>query len=45
MAKRRITLNQDRKKRYATVYDQFPYEVRDKLESLDGWEIVQTIGY
>ena len=42
MAKRRITLNQDLKKGFATVYDQCSQEVKDKLESLDGWETVQT---
>ena len=42
MAKRRITLNQDLKKGFATVYDQCSQEVRDKLESSDGWETVLT---
>ena len=42
MDKRRITLNQDLKKGFATVYDQCYQEVRDKLESLDGRETVQT---
>ena len=38
--KRRITLNQDLKKVFATVYNQCSQEVRDKLESSDGWETV-----
>ena len=42
MAKRRITLNQYLKKRFSTVYEQCSQEVRDKLESSDGWETVQT---
>ena len=42
MAKRRITLNQDLKKGFATVYDQCYQEVRDKLELSYGWETVQT---
>ena len=42
MAKRRITLNQDLNKGFATVYYQCSQEVRDKLESSDGWETVQT---
>ena len=42
MAKRRITLNQDLKKGFATVYDQCYQEVRDKLESSDGWKTVLT---
>ena len=42
MAKRRITLNQDLKKGFATVYDQCSQEVRDKLESSDGWDTVQN---
>ena len=37
VAKRRITLNQDLKKGFATVYNQCSQEVRDKLESSDGW--------
>ena len=37
VAKRRITLNQDLKKGFVTVYDQCSQEVRDKLESSDGW--------
>ena len=41
VAKRRITLNQDLKKVFTTVYDQFSQEVRDKLESSDGWDTVQ----
>ena len=35
-AKRRITLNQDIKKGFDTVYDQCSQELRDKLESFDG---------
>ena len=42
VAKRRITLNKDLKKRFSTVYDQCSQEVRDKLESSDGWENVLT---
>ena len=42
VAKRRITLNQDLKKGFATVYDQCSQEVRDKLESPDGWETILT---
>ena len=42
MAKRRITLNQDLKKGFVTVYDQCSQEVRDKLESSDGWDTVQN---
>ena len=42
VAKRCITLNQDLKKCLATVYDQCSQELRDKLESSDGWETVQT---
>ena len=42
VAKRRITLNQDLKNGYATVYDQCSQEVMDKLESSDGWETVQN---
>ena len=42
VAKRRITLNQDLNKGFATVYDQCSQEVRDKLESSDGWETVLT---
>ena len=42
VAKRCITINQDLKKGFATVYDQCSQEVRDKLESSDGWETVQT---
>ena len=42
VAKRRITLNQDLKKGFATVYDQCSQEVRDKLESSDGWDTVQN---
>ena len=38
----RITLNQDLKKGFATLYDQCYQEVRDKLESSDGWETVHT---
>ena len=33
VAKRRITLNQDHNKGFATLYDQCSQEVRDKLES------------
>ena len=42
VAKRRITLNQDLKKGFSTVYDEASQEVRDKLESSDGWEIIQS---
>ena len=42
MAKRRITLNKDLNKGFSTVYDQCSQEVRDKLESSDGWEDVQA---
>ena len=42
VAKRRITLNQDLKKGFDTVYDQCYQEVMDKLESSDRWETVQT---
>ena len=42
VAKRRITLNQDLKKVFATVYNQCSQEVRDKLESSDGWDTVQN---
>ena len=42
VAKRRITLNQDFKKGFATVYYQCSQEVRDKLESLDRWETTLT---
>ena len=42
VAKIRIILNQDLKKGFATVYDQCSQEVREKLESSDGWETVQT---
>ena len=42
MDKRRIALNQYLQKGFATVYDQCYQEVRDKLESLDGSETVQT---
>ena len=42
MAKRRITLNQDLKKGFATVYKQCSQEVRENLESSDIWETVQT---
>ena len=42
LAKMRITLNQDLKKGFATVYDQCSQEVREKLESSDGWETVQN---
>ena len=42
VAKRHITLNQDLKKGFATVYDQCSQEMRDKLESSNGWETVQT---
>ena len=42
VTKRRITLNQDLKKGFATLYDQFSQEMRDKLESSDGLETVQT---
>ena len=42
VAKRRITLNQYLKKRFATVYNQYYQDVREKLESLDGWETIQT---
>ena len=42
MAKRRITLNQDLKKLFATVYDLCYQEVREKLESSDEWETVLT---
>ena len=42
MAKRCITLNQDLKKGFATVYDQCSQEVKDKLESSDGWDTVQN---
>ena len=41
-AKRRITLNQDLKKGFAKVYDTCYQEVREKLESSDGWETVQA---
>ena len=37
VAKRRITPNQDLNKGFSTVYDQCFQEVRDKLESSDGW--------
>ena len=40
--KRRITLNQDLNKVFTTLYDQCYQEARDKLESSDGWETVQT---
>ena len=40
VAKRRITLNQDLKKGFVTVYNQCSQEVREKLESSDGWETV-----
>ena len=42
VAKRHIALNQDLKKGLSTVYDQCSQDVRDKLESSDGWETVQT---
>ena len=42
VAKRRITLNQDLKKGFDTVYHQCYQEVMDKLESSDRWETVQT---
>ena len=42
VAKRLITLNQDLKKGFATVYHQCSQEVRYKLESSDGWETVLT---
>ena len=42
MPKRRTTLNQDLKKVFATVYDQCSQEVRDKLESSDGWDTVKN---
>ena len=42
VAKRRITLNQDLKKGFSVVYNQCYQEERDKLESSDGWETVQT---
>ena len=42
VAKRCITLNQDVKKGFSTVYDQCSQEVRDKLELSDRWETVQT---
>ena len=42
VAKRRITLNQDLKKGFATMYDQCSQEVRDKFESSDRWETVQA---
>ena len=45
VAKRRITLNQDLKKGFATVYEQCSQEVRDKLKSSEGWETVQTDQY
>ena len=41
VAKRRITLNKDLKKGFATLYDQCSQEVRDNLESSDGWETIQ----
>ena len=42
VSKRRITLNQDLSKGFATVYNQCSQEVREKLESSDGWETVQN---
>ena len=42
VAKRRITLNQYLKKGFAKLYDQCSQEVRDKLESSDGWDTVQN---
>ena len=42
MAKRRITLNQELNKGFATVYDQCSQELREKLESSDGWETVKN---
>ena len=42
VAKRRISLNRDPNKGSALVYDQCSQEVRDKLESLDGWETAQA---
>ena len=42
VAKRCITLNQDFKKGFATVYDQCSQEVRDKLEPSDGWETLKA---
>ena len=40
--KRHITLKEDLKKGFATLYDQCYQEVRDKLESFDGWDTVQN---
>ena len=42
VANRCITLNQDLKKGFSTVYDQCFQKLRDKLESSDGWETIQT---
>ena len=42
VAKRRINLNQYLKKGFDTVYYQCSQEVKDKLDSSDGWETVQT---
>ena len=42
VSKRRITFNQYLKKGFVTVYDQCSQEVRDKLESSDGWDTVQN---
>ena len=42
VAKRRIILNQNLKKGFATVYDQYSQEVREKLESSDGWDTVKN---
>ena len=42
MYKRRINLNQDLKKGFATVYDQCSQEVKDKLESSKGWYTLQN---
>ena len=45
VAKRHITLNQYLKKGFATLYDQCYQELRDKLESSDGWDTVQNNQY
>ena len=45
VVKRCITLNQDLKKGFATVYVQCSQEVRDKLESSDGWDTVKNDQY
>ena len=42
VAKRCITLNQDLKKGFATVYDQCSQEVRENLELSHGWETVKS---